>query len=263
MVPAEIGGKIALVVGGALIGASTAYFVTKRYMENKIQEQFEDRLDNLEASLRDARKALGKEHEKVQEELEERVAFIDNYKNRVVDMGYTGEPVADEITQENFKDILEERIEDKIDSGEAVITVNGEPWTDSSENVEEEESDFLEDPVRDMSKPYPVSFEEWFDANDTMGSMSLTYFEEDGVMIDDREQIVFNSEDLVGTEFDKWFGWKTDGSKDTVYIRNNQANFLYAIEREESSYRDHVLEDIEDDYERSSTRSGVRKMRDE
>lgn len=259
MVPAEIGGKIALVVGGALIGASTTFIITKKYMEKKYEIMYDDKLDNLEAELRDSKAKVDKAA---------REGVVSGYASRVHDLGYS-ENAQPDFVQEvhapvNFRDILEDTLQEKLDSGEAVITVNGEPWTDSSEEeAVEEEPDFLEDPVRDTTKPYPVSFEEWFDANETMGSMSLTYFEADGVMIDDHEQIVFNTEDLVGSEFYKWFGWKTDGSKDTVYIRNDQTASLYAIEREESSYRDHILEDIEDDYERLNTRSGVRKMRDE
>lgn len=251
MIPAEIGGKIALVVGGALIGASTTYFFTKRHLDKKWDALLKSELKEMDDQI-----AVTRENAMV--EAEEKVA-MNTYHRLANHFNGNDEPEEKVAPFPTFKDEVDNaHIEwGASDEVESVDIPNRVVKSDDSEPL------FSEEPTRDTSKPYVITFDEWFE-KEGVDTMRLTYFEEDQIMIDDREEIVYNVPSLLGDEFASFFGWKTDGASDTVFVRNENNNTDYEITREEGSYQSYVMaEHVEEAYNGIDSRSAYRKMRDE
>lgn len=66
-------------------------------------------------------------------------------------------------------------------------------------------------------------------------TISLTYYEGDGVLTDDRNRPIRNVDELVGEDFASHFGEYED---DSVFIRNDKFKTYYEILRDYGSYSD-------------------------
>lgn len=64
-------------------------------------------------------------------------------------------------------------------------------------------------------------------------TISLTYYEEDGVLADENNKIIDNVEELVPEDFADHFGEYED---DSVYVRNDEFGAYYEILRDYGSY---------------------------
>lgn len=250
MIPAEIGGKIALVVGGALIGASTTYFFTKRHLDKKWDAILKSELKEMDDQI-----AVTRENALV--EAEEKAA-MSTYHQLANHFNGDEEPTEQVAPFPTFKNNVDNaHIEWGTPEEETMDIPKPPVKSDDSEPT------FSVDPTRDTTKPYVITFDEWFEG-ESFSNMRLTFFEEDGIMIDDREEIVYNVSSILGEEFSNFFGWKTDGADDTVFVRNEATETDYEITREEASYQSYVMEEhVVDIYEERDSRSAFRKMRDD
>ena len=66
-------------------------------------------------------------------------------------------------------------------------------------------------------------------------TISLTYYEGDGVLTDDRNRPIKNVDELVGDDFASHFGEYED---DSVFIRNDKTKAYYEILRDYGSFSD-------------------------
>lgn len=66
-------------------------------------------------------------------------------------------------------------------------------------------------------------------------TISLTYYEGDGVLTDDRNRPIRNVDELVGEDFASHFG---EYEGDSVFIRNDKFKTYYEILRDYGSYSD-------------------------
>jgi hypothetical protein len=91
---------------------------------------------------------------------------------------------------------------------------------------------------KSAGKPYIIEVEEFLENDAENTQVTLTWYEGDGVMVDDRDQAVRNHVGAIGEENLK-FGY---GSKDpnTVYIRNDRFKADYEIIRSEQKYAEVV-----------------------
>lgn len=94
--------------------------------------------------------------------------------------------------------------------------------------------------VRNPLKPYIITEEEYLEAEPGFDQTSLTYFEEDDVLIDDRDQPVTDHEKTCGSGNLLRFG---HGSKNNnvVYVRNETLQLDMEIMRSTGSYAREVL----------------------
>lgn len=94
--------------------------------------------------------------------------------------------------------------------------------------------------LRTQEKPYIITHDEYFAAEKDYETVTLTYFEVDGVLLGEDEQTIDNSDEIVGEATLTRFG---HGSKDNnmVYVRNDKLATDYEIVRSKGSYLEEVL----------------------
>lgn len=84
----------------------------------------------------------------------------------------------------------------------------------------------------DMKRPYVIEPEEY--GENDYPTISLWYFEGDGVLTDNHQRkIIRNVDELVGEDFADHFGEYED---DSVFIRNDELEIDYEILRDERSF---------------------------
>jgi hypothetical protein len=87
----------------------------------------------------------------------------------------------------------------------------------------------------DMGGPEVIAPEETWEQDYPM--ITLTYYEGDGVLADERDRIIGNIDEMVGEDFASHFGEYED---DTVYIKNPNFKSYYEILRDYGSYSEVV-----------------------
>lgn len=96
------------------------------------------------------------------------------------------------------------------------------------EELDEEDSEWSN------QGPYVITEEE-FDMQDEDTKFRFVYYDEDDVLTDDKDRIVPDYEDNIGTEALSSFGESSD-DPDMVYIENDDENAVYEIVRIHGSY---------------------------
>lgn len=137
---------------------------------------------------------------------------------------------AGEVLTEDLKDGIEnpdeltvQEIRDKV---QELGYINEQAMKEKEK--EKEEAD-------DMGGPEVIAPEETWEQDYPM--ITLTYYEGDGVLADERDRIIGNVDEMVGEDFASHFGEYED---DTVYIRNPNFKSYYEILRDYGSYSEVV-----------------------
>lgn len=113
---------------------------------------------------------------------------------------------------------------------------------DSSKYNREDEMDIEN---RDPESPYIISADE-FNANEgDFEQRSLTYYEDDDVLADEKDLIIEEVEAVVGVDNLTKFGVGS-GNKDLLFIRNERLECDFDVSRHESSYSKVVLGFVEE-----------------
>lgn len=144
-----------------------------------------------------------------------------------------GNDIADEDAQAAV-DALNQAIRDEPGVEEALP---GEEFADADGNTPEDERIF----PRDADHPYIIS--EWqfmHDGEHEDEKMSLLYFEGDETLVDERETLIPNVEEIVGHANLHRFGTGTRDNN-TLYIRNEKIGADYEIIRDVRNFTEVVL----------------------
>lgn len=88
---------------------------------------------------------------------------------------------------------------------------------------------------REPGQPYVISLEEFMEDRQEFDKISLVYFDEDDVLIDERESIIPDVDAVIGTDNLNHFGSGSD-SEHSLYIRNEKAEADYEVTRDMRSY---------------------------
>jgi hypothetical protein len=114
---------------------------------------------------------------------------------------------------------------------------------DEAEDAADEEDAVDDSPpepvVRDTTKPYVISHEEFRDDNETYSKISLTYYTQDDTLCDERDAPIRDTS-IVGADYQEFFGQDSD-DPDIVHIRNDKLQVDFEIARKEESYTFSVL----------------------
>jgi hypothetical protein len=159
------------------------------------------------------------------------------------------------------------RKEDEFSTPETVPTVNYEKIIkEYSQETDEEETD-VDEPEsveeveyteeveeRNTDLPYIISVEEFMLDRPNYDKNTVTYFDVDDVLCDEREQVIPDVENMVGNEAFTKFGEKSGDTK-VVYVRNEKLEMDFEIILDTRSYSEVVL-GFKDDEE-------VRRMRED
>lgn len=101
----------------------------------------------------------------------------------------------------------------------------------SAYTADNEEDDENEEEEDEMNRPYAIAPEESWEQD--YPTLSLTYYEGDGVLVNDQGEVIDNVDELVGEDFADHFGEYED---DSVFIRNDAMEVYYEILRDLGSY---------------------------
>jgi flagellar basal body-associated protein FliL len=156
----------------------------------------------------------------------EKNEFAENtYSGRVGALDYTSDDKSE--TQEP-PELLVVEVKDRIKN----VFTESEPVGDFDYEVEI--------PKRTPDEPYVLHYDEFYENDKEFQQVSVTFYEEDGVLVDEREQPFADSEASVGDVNLTRFGY---GSKDPniVYIRNERLEMDFEIARASGSYVQEVL----------------------
>lgn len=135
--------------------------------------------------------------------------------------------VFEEAQGQEQEEVVVESKEDKI------VNVFGSHDTDDF-NYDEEV------PNRDPDHPYVITYDEFNEEEQDFEKISLTFYEGDGVLADDKDSPVPDEDSIVGDENLSKFGY---GSKDhnIVYVRNEHLESDFEILRTAEDFASAVL----------------------
>lgn len=162
----------------------------------------------------------------IADKTEENEFLRDRYsKNK--DIEKAGEALTEDLKNgiENPDELTVQEIRDKV---QELGYINEQAMKEKEKEKEKEEAD-------DMGGPEVIAPEETWEQDYPM--ITLTYYEGDGVLADERDRIIGNVDEMVGEDFASHFGEYED---DTVYIKNPNFKSYYEILRDYGSYSEVV-----------------------
>lgn len=101
--------------------------------------------------------------------------------------------------------------------------------------------------VEEVGEPYIISMDSYEYEYEDFAKEDLVYFEDDQVLVDEKDVIISNVEEIIGSEALSSFGEGSD-DEDVVYIRNLRLSIDYRVVREHTSYKENVL-GLSDDFD--------------
>lgn len=114
---------------------------------------------------------------------------------------------------------------------------------DNREPIAEEDDEFDIDVEREKrakaTGPYIISEEEYFENEDSYSQTSLSWFDGDDVLTDEKDVPIRDVTPIIGVDTLK-FGYGS-GDANTVFIRNDRFQALYEVTRSEGEYAKEVL----------------------
>lgn len=196
------------------VGAAIGSAVTWKLVKSKYEQIAQEEIDDVRAYYKKKLEAF--EEDVTEEEVQQ----------------------SDDTTQTGYSQMTK----DKPDIMEYAAKIKELKYAGESEQVEEEEEEYVEKEEDSMKdEPYVISADE-FD-EEGYDTETLTYFA-DGVLTDWYNEPVDNPEELVGSDTLANFDELADG--DTVFVRNDNHATDYEIQRDHRNYKDVFPESEED-----------------
>lgn len=242
-------------VGGALTGAAATYFILNR----KISKKYQDIADAEIKSVKDVYLMTQKVKERNELEVENEAIRLANeeaeslpsedselaeLKDKLVGLAY-GDGVNGNH-QVSYNKMSDAPRTLKTPTPSAHYVVDKDKITDTSTGVEyvvsvDELSDDVTTWPRSAEKPFVVTTQEFFeDDDDDYSRITITYWEEDDVLADEREQTIPDIDALIGHENLKHFGKGSD-DENILYVRNDKIKADFEVVKDPRSYSEVVL----------------------
>ena len=115
--------------------------------------------------------------------------------------------------------------------------------------------------LRAEHKPYLISHDEFHNTETEWDKTSIMYYEDDDVLTDEKDMPVDDIEYLIGEKHLDFFGLRSGGDKNQMFIRNPQISTDFEVTRHADAYTVVVL-NIPKDSDRVGTRQrGGLRMR--
>lgn len=86
--------------------------------------------------------------------------------------------------------------------------------------------------------PYIISLEEFSEGGEIFDKISIYYYSEDGVLVDDNKEVVVDVDEMIGNDTLSCF---VDNFSEVVYVRNERFNIDYEVILLEENYSESVL----------------------
>ena len=212
--------KIAIAASASLVvGAAAGYFVANKKAEMKWQAISEEEIQ----SVKDAYHKLENEETDDGPELTEAPVVANRgYVQRLVGLGYH-EPAESGLGESNSSD---PRVAPEA-------TSEREPTTDVSNG------DHRSEVVLDRTKPYIISQVEYFTEESDFDKQTVSYYEKDETLADERNEIIEDVLNTVGEKGVTSFGIDPDDPH-VVYVRNHRLMVDFEILWHEGSFIEEI-----------------------
>lgn len=233
-------GKVALVIGGACLGAIVSYFVTKKYLESKYDNIAEEEI----AAMRDH--YLAKE-----KALSEKKPLDDV----MAEHGYTSKLEGPDETV--WVKIVPEDEREVVLEGE--VLEEGEDPKNVFRNYHDIWDYEVELPTRQDDVPYVIHKDEYFAQERDYEQITLTYFEGDDVLSDSNDTPIDDQDAMVCLGNLSKFGHGS-GDPNVVYVRNVELELEIEIVHSDGLYSEEV-HGISDDGLKHSDKRAKRELR--
>jgi hypothetical protein len=240
----EPGSKLGLIFGGVAIGAvlggAAGYFITRRMLETKYNNIAEDEITEMRQHYRD--KELSLENTQSKPELE----------SIVRDRGYSTQPpmavTPPDAVVDRAQEVAEEEGGDPRPPVPVVRDQNvfQQPRPNEAElgrpvsKVQDDWDYDFERSRRSVDRPYIIHMDEK-DENDEYDTVTFTYYEEDDVVCNERDEVIDKQERdlMIGEAHLNMFGHGS-GDPSIVYIRNDRLEMQMEVVRSPNSYAEEV-----------------------
>lgn len=223
--------EIIYFTAGVVVGGTSAYFITKKMLETDLQAQIDDVKEHYKLIRKDGEYSSP-----------ENVPTY--YQDTLEGMGYSEEGFELSNSEaEELKDILDDDVEEAVDDedeSDDVLYSEDEATEDYSNRFEEE--------------PYIIPVKEFMYEKEDYDKITVTYFENDDTLCDEREQLIPDIEGTVGSDALTKFGRFSD-DKNIVYVRNDNLKTDFEVLLDKRSFSEVVLGIREEKF--------IRKMRDD
>jgi hypothetical protein len=251
--------KISLVLGGVLIGSGTTYLIVNQRLQTKYIRIANESIDRQLAQYTQNEELVDELGYRSDDEILEVAPEEPAIYNAL-----TGEQEivaeAEEIVAVNtdpqitvggklVKDILE-KATDVInhdvrppEQAKKVITLDdvlASPADIPAGNI----FDVVKEPspkeLRDKAYPYVISEDEFHQDEEHYDKITLTYYEGDGVLADERDQLVPDIKGTIGKDSVTHFGYDKN-NPDVIYVRNDARKADFEVIRDEQTYAEAVF----------------------
>ena len=225
-------------IAGVAVGAVAGYFATRKYMTTKYEAIIESEV----AQAKEFYSALSKKDDYETPEAAARKLGVETGLNPEAARA-ASDAIEALRNYQPSSDISEEEPKAVVNN----IFVNSQPLDDYDFDVEVEN--------RDYSRPYIISREEFMENEPEHDQNTVTYYEGDDVLVDERDDVIEDTEGTVGDDNLTRFG---HGSKDNniVYIRNEIRDVDFEVVRSRGKYAKEVLGFDDEDLQPTRRRRG-------
>lgn len=216
-----------LVVGGALVGAGVTTLVLKKHYENLASEEIAEIKEyyrNRDVEYASKEKDL-KKHNLDLLDIVTEVSEKGNPQFSKEDRDFN-DRLIDESEYSTQSDYTDEEVEALKDVARDL---------DSNPNISDREIMAEE---RDPDIPYLITLDDYNESD--LDPVSVTYYEKDNTLVDEREKLVDDVESTVGSQHLRMFGHGSE-DEDIVYVRNERLAVDFEITRDYRSYWTDVL----------------------
>lgn len=232
---------------GLIIGGGVGYFLTAKHLSKVFEEEMSREIAEARAFYTNVNK-VGEDGKTLspQDVLAARhgqAAFDAHreYEGRLPD----GEPHDDVVDEEQIQRLEQRAYKTDVKAspqGDAVVTTEVIVTKTEEVNVFRDDTfDYAEEvKFRTEEKPYIITHDEFYEGEKNYDTASLTYYEIDDTLVDERDKPLEQTDKLVGDDHLVRFG---SGSKDKniVFVRNDRLGIDYEIVRSKGSYLEEVL----------------------
>jgi hypothetical protein len=120
---------------------------------------------------------------------------------------------------------------------------------DLAQSIDKEFMDVLDDDELPTKKePYQITLGEFYEERREYDKVTIDWYDEDDVVLDEREEIIPNPETYVGCSMKELFKEPPmDGDPDSIFMRNDTYGTDYEVIRHHASYQKAVLGQAVDD----------------
>jgi len=195
------------------------FFVGYKLLEKRLEEAFDERIQREEQMMREHYSLVRKPYATAEEAAKDLIPEP---------------PKADEDPREpNMRTAYHKIVQSTTPEDEAAADEKEAIAVDRVVNV-------FEHALPDYGKPYVIPMDEYMGQVKGFDQNTLTYYEDDDTLVDERDNPMDGPDDVLGSNFRTQFGVESSDAN-TVHIRNEKLGLEFEVVRSYGSYKREVL----------------------